>query len=92
MNKIFRARIYGLVQGVGYRYFALREARRLGIAGYVRNLADGSVEVSAQGPAAELDNFLEMLRQGPSGAQVSRVEVEWPERGESDYADFTIEF
>lgn len=69
-----RAIVRGAVQGVGYRYFALRQASALGLAGWVRNLADGSVEVAAEGPAAAVEAFLDLLRQGPPGARVTGLE------------------
>lgn len=69
--------IGGLVQGVGFRYFAGRTARRLGLAGVARNLADGRVEVIAEGPQASLESFIAELRAGPSGASVRSVAVTW---------------
>lgn len=63
----------GRVQGVGFRWWARREATRLGLRGTVRNLADGSVEVHAAGDAEPLAAFLSALRNGPPGAVVSRV-------------------
>jgi acylphosphatase len=71
------ARVYGTVQGVGYRYFVVRHARRLGLTGFVRNLADGSVEVVAEGKAATLKELVSLLEAGPSGAAVERVEAGW---------------
>lgn len=65
--------VRGRVQGVGYRVFALREATRLGLAGYVANLADGSVEVVAEGPADDLDALEERLAEGPPAGFVERV-------------------
>ena len=64
----------GMVQGVGYRYFAQRAARRLGVAGYVRNLADGRVEVYAIGTTEQMDALRNALRRGPRMAAVDRVE------------------
>ncbi len=66
--------VRGRVQGVGYRYFVLREAQALGIDGYVRNLADGSVEVVAQASARSLAALLDKLREGPAFAEVTEVE------------------
>ena len=66
--------IRGRVQGVGYRYFAQREAARLGIAGWVRNLDDGCVEVHAQGSTAALAEFAGALHRGPRFAGVRGVE------------------
>jgi acylphosphatase len=64
------------VQGVGYRYFALRVARELKLAGWVRNLADGRVEALASGPVARLKRFDSELRIGPPRAEVKSVETE----------------
>jgi acylphosphatase len=73
----FRARVTGRVQGVGFRYFAQREAQRLGLKGWVRNLSGGDVEVVAQGPEDALQEMLRTLRQGPPLAWVRDVVVEW---------------
>ncbi|KAB7785671.1 acylphosphatase [Bifidobacterium cebidarum] len=67
--------VIGLVQGVGFRYFAVMQARRLGIAGWVRNRRDGSVEVDAQGDDEAVDAFVSALRQGPRWAEVQQVKV-----------------
>jgi acylphosphatase len=69
--------VYGMVQGVGFRYFVVREAQRLGLHGYTRNERDGSVEVLAQGTRPALERLLDRLRQGPSAAYVREVRVEW---------------
>lgn len=69
-------RVEGLVQGVGYRYFALREARVAGVNGYVRNMPDGSVEAVASGPPGAVDRFVGRLRIGPSSALVREVRIE----------------
>ena len=72
----FRARVSGRVQGVGFRWSAVREARQLGLRGRVRNAIDGSVEVEVEGPVRALEDFLAWLRRGPPGAWVSGVEVD----------------
>ena len=69
------ARITGLVQGVGYRYFAYTTARRLNLTGWVRNLADGSVEIEAQGARDAVTRFLSQLKHGPRWAQVTDVDM-----------------
>ncbi len=66
--------ISGIVQGVGYRYFVVRVARRLGLRGYVRNLSDGRVEVYAEGTPEQLDQLRAYLQEGPPAAVVQRVE------------------
>lgn len=68
--------ISGTVQGVGYRYFAQRVARDLGLPGWARNLDDGRVEVFALGTPRQLDDFEGELRVGPPRAEVRRVEIE----------------
>jgi len=65
--------VQGRVQGVGFRWFAQRRATVLGVAGYVRNLDDGDVEVLAVGPPESLDRLREELGRGPMGARVSAV-------------------
>jgi acylphosphatase len=67
-------RIEGRVQGVWFRESTRREATALGITGYAKNLADGSVEVLACGKPAALDRLGEWLKQGPPMAQVTRVD------------------
>jgi len=73
--KAIRVLVRGLVQGVGYRYFAERAARHLGLVGYVRNLADGRVEAVASGSDEALDAFVTQLRQGPADGRVAGLEV-----------------
>jgi acylphosphatase len=66
--------ISGLVQGVGYRFFAQRAAARHQIAGYVKNLPDGRVEAWAEGPAESVEGFKHDLATGPAYAVVSSIE------------------
>ena len=66
--------VRGRVQGVGFRWFVWREAERLGLGGFARNLRDGTVEVVSQGPNDTLDQFEQALRRGPSGARVDALE------------------
>ena len=63
----------GTVQGVGYRYFAQRAAQRLGLAGFVRNLRDGRVEIFATGSMESLANLRAELARGPRGAHVTEI-------------------
>lgn len=81
-----RARAHGRVQGVGFRFAAARRAAELGLAGWVRNDDDGSVETVAEGPPAVLDAFVAWLHRGPRGAHVTRVEAaREAARGESGF-------
>ncbi|MBF0167078.1 MAG: acylphosphatase [Alphaproteobacteria bacterium] len=74
--KTSHVRISGRVQGVRYRAWAVEQAVRLGVTGWVRNRADGTVEAVFQGSEAMVKNMIEMCRQGPSGAKVGGLTVE----------------
>ena len=90
MTEVRRLVIRGVVQGVGFRYAMMAEARALGVTGWVRNRRNGSVEVLAEGAPADLSTLLERLRKGPRGALVTDVKVEW-NAAKGDFADFEIE-
>lgn len=66
-------RVTGVVQGVGFRWFVRERARRLGLAGWVKNLADGSVEVLAEGDQGQLDLLDGELKKGPPGSRVASI-------------------
>lgn len=68
-----RLRVEGRVQGVGFREACVHEARSLGLAGWVRNRADGSVEVLAEGPRAAMARLVGWLQRGPPAARVERI-------------------
>lgn len=84
-----RYRISGRVQGVGFRYFAERQAQELGVRGYVKNLGDGGVEVYAIGTPAALAELKRRLAEGPRSARVTGV-AESEEAVEKRYARFEI--
>ena len=80
-----RLKIAGRVQGVGFRDFAMREARALGLKGWVRNRSDGSVEVVASGPDDKIKTFVGKCTRGPTAARVAHIDLERvdvPETGE----------
>ncbi|MDP2791584.1 MAG: acylphosphatase [Rectinemataceae bacterium] len=89
--KAIHAIVEGEVQGVGFRYSAMREARALGVAGWVRNADDGTVEVWAEGDEAALEEFLAWLKVGPSAAWVRDVTLSW-EAPKGTYTSFGIAF
>ena len=84
--------VSGAVQGVGFRFFAVRAARRLGLAGYTRNLRDGRVEVYAVGDEQQLSSLHNDLQQGPRGAVVSAVTEEQAEIVARYTDGFSIEY
>lgn len=82
----YRYLVSGRVQGVGYRYYVLREAERLGVAGFTRNLPDGRVEVVAEGTEEVLGELETRLRSGPSFASVAAVDrAPVPARGDPGF-------
>lgn len=82
-----RVRVTGQVQGVFFRDGARREARRLGVAGWVRNEPDGSVAVHAEGSQGDVDALVDWCRTGPAAAEVAEVTTEVAETtGEQDFA------
>jgi len=82
----------GLVQGVGYRFFARRAAERLGVAGYAKNLRDGRVEVYAVGTSDALEALYTQLGRGPQTAQVSGVQEEKASFDPRFAEEFSIEY
>ena len=82
--KRVRVRIHGRVQGVFFRAEARSRAESLGIAGWVRNAPDGNVEALLEGEPDRVDSMVEWCRRGPSGAQVTEVEVFEEEAGQAE--------
>jgi acylphosphatase len=75
VDKSVKAIIQGRVQGVGYRDWADRQARGLGLSGYVRNRRDGSVELVVAGSIESVERMLSLCRQGPRLAEVQEIEI-----------------
>jgi len=84
-------RVRGRVQGVGFRYALRDEARRLGVAGWVRNCADGSVEALLAGSDDAVNRLIDWARRGPPGSQVEQLESAAPTEAPPErLADFEI--
>ncbi len=79
MTKNAKITIHGLVQGVGYRWFADRSARKFDLKGYVENLPDGSVFLEVEGEKNDIEKLIEILRKGPQLSKVEHVTAEWGE-------------
>ena len=83
--------IEGLVQGVGYRHATYIEARKLGLAGWVKNLPDGRVEACFEGDRATLESILTWCRRGPFLSKVEEAESNW-EPASGEFSSFEITF
>jgi acylphosphatase len=70
-----RVRVEGFVQAVGYRNFAIEEARKLGLDGWIRNRSDGTVEALVSGPTKTVEAFVAAAMRGPDGSKVANVEL-----------------
>ena len=81
--------VRGRVQGVYFRASTQREARRLGLVGWVKNRSDGSVEIVAEGEEVAIRELYGWAQKGPSAARVDRVETRWRSYT-GDHADFRI--
>jgi acylphosphatase len=85
--EVRRLIISGVVQGVGFRYSMMAQARLLGITGWVRNRRDGSVEAMIAGDAAQIEAMLAWSRTGPAGGAVEKLIVE---SATGEFADFEL--
>jgi acylphosphatase len=82
--------IRGRVQGVYYRASAVREAKRLGLTGWVKNRPDSAVEVVAEGEEDQVKDFLAWAQHGPSTARVDKIDTRWRSYT-GEFATFTID-
>lgn len=87
--KRIAANVQGRVQGVSFRYYTQREAKRLGLTGWVQNEYDGSVSVVAEGTEDDLNQLLDFLRHGPRMAVVRNVSTDWS-AATKEFKDFNI--
>jgi acylphosphatase len=81
--------IHGYVQGIFYRASTRETALRLGLNGWVRNMADGNVEALFEGSVENLQNAIEWCRQGPPGAKVTRIDEKWSD-SKTEFDSFEI--
>lgn len=83
--------VTGRVQGVGFRYHVLQQARALDLVGFVRNRWDGAVEVVAEGEKAQVDRLLSYLQVGPRSAWIIDVETQW-QAATGQFQSFEVRF
>jgi len=69
----------GRVQGVGFRWFVVQNANKLGLVGYVKNLPNGNVEIEAEGQRGQIEELIKYVKAGPTFGRVSDLSVEWKE-------------
>jgi len=81
--------VSGRVQGVFYRANTRKKAKELGIKGWVRNLYDGRVEITAEGKEEDIKKFIEWCKKGPELAFVENIKVEWKDY-KGNYKDFSV--
>lgn len=85
---LYKIHVNGYVQGVGFRWNAVREARKHGIAGFVKNLSDGGVYIEAEGSRKQLKAFVEWCEKGPGYVESVTADPYPP----VNYTDFTVEY
>lgn len=83
--------VHGRVQGVYFRASTRERARHLGLAGWVRNCPDGSVELIAEGEQGRLEQLVTWCHGGPPGARVTALQVEWQE-ATGEFAGFVVKY
>ena len=83
--------VNGLVQGVGFRYFVMREAQKLGLNGYVKNLYNGEVLTVVEGEKSIVEEMIKRLRIGPIHASVKSCKVDWQEP-KNEFTEFEVKF
>lgn len=91
MKRRIYIKVYGLVQGVGFRASTVYQARKLGLNGYVKNLPTGEVEIVAEGEEDKLNSLLEWSKIGPAGASVEKVEYKL-EDFKGEFKNFEIRY
>lgn len=83
--------VNGLVQGVGYRYFVIREAQKFGLKGFTQNLYSGEVLTVVEGEKAIVEELIKKLKVGPMQASVKSCKVDWQEP-KNEFTDFEVRF
>ncbi len=84
-------RVSGRVQGVGYRYFAVRNAEMLGLTGFVRNCSDGSVELKVEGERDLIEQFGKILKDGPRFSRVNKLDLTF-DAYQAKYTNFIVDY
>jgi acylphosphatase len=88
MKKAVIIKVYGRVQGVSFRHYTLSKANEFNITGFVKNKADGSVHIEAEGNPNDLETFVDWCRQGPGWSRITKIEKQYYDA--VGYSDFVI--
>jgi len=88
--KELEATIYGKVQGVGFRAYTQKQAEKLELVGWVKNMADGTVRCVAQGEMEKLNTLAEKLKAGPYFAEVRDIDLQFSDKLQDRMSEFTI--
>ncbi len=83
--------VSGLVQGVGFRYFVVRNAQELGITGYTKNLFTGEVLTVAEGEKHLIENLFDLLKVGPSYSDVRSANIIW-QKNKNEFKNFEVRY
>ena len=83
--------VHGYVQGVFFRHYARKTALSLGLKGYVRNMADGTVEVVAEGSKEKINELIKFCKKGTEGAEVSNVDIKF-EKASNEFEGFEVRY
>ena len=83
--------VHGRVQGVGFRYYTLQQAKTLGVRGWVKNNLDGTVEIDAQATKDKMDRFLSAVKKGSPHSRVEHLDVE-ERKGAKSYKSFQVKY
>lgn len=81
-------KVFGKVQGVGFRHYTMKKAHELKLTGFVQNKADGSVYIEAEGDKNKIDEFADWVKEGPTWARVDDVSIQ--ETGDLGYNEFRV--
>lgn len=90
-NKRVKIIVKGLVQGVGFRWFVVTNAKKLGLKGYVQNLYNGDVLTVAEGEYSKLEELVKLVKVGPSHSQVNSFKIDW-EEFQNEFKDFEVKY
>lgn len=91
MKKQVRLKIWGIVQGVSFRYYIQILAKKLDLKGFIRNDLKGTVSIEAEGEKESLEKLIDFCKEGPRGARIEKIDISWQDKI-GGYKDFSIRY